>query len=528
MGARTNAVPAALPTAIAPILDVLQGKRIGRFVGGALCIAAAALFELPESRAFCEWANMDGPEGGVVWLLRVPALGFVLAGAWLVALGVRKRPGDEPILRLLLDDPGSIVWVHTNLVVEQRAYGATVGRSRFLFLMTTRGSGLSLEMPDARVAKVLDGLESYLPHATFGWTEERLKRYREGPESLRITSGETPYRGKPAGDTTKLRPPAGAPFGVGALLVGALLLVRFLLLTPDFTCGGAKPTAAVPVAPAAVALPPTSSAAVATPARVSIPGDVAVDDKFVYYTVDDELRVEDKVATYDQRIIARSASLGPIATSRNVLYYLADGALWKVPAHYELPVRVADGPRGASSLVIAGRHAYALAYRTIRRIDLSGDASEPDEVADADGARIATDGSRVLFARVTLRTLDDRTGKVTDLLPGPVWIGGIAACGSAVYYVQSGQGSSLFSTADMAHALAPFVDGRAVACGRDAVYWVDDVANGESVIRRRSTGGKTTTLAASVPFNAQLAVDGKQVWFTVLGGVSRCDTSAAP
>ncbi len=526
-------MPAApVPPLIEPVHALLRAQRVGRIVGAVACVLVAVLFELPEVQAFDEWMNMVGPEGGIVWILRIPSLGFVIAGVWLLVSALRNRPEDAPIFRLLVDEPASIVWVHTNLVVEQRAYGATVARTRYLFLMRTIGSGLSIEVPEQRLGAVLNGLESYLPQATFGFTEERKKRYRESPELLRVGAAQTAYRGAGPADTARLRPSPGAPVGAGAVLVLALLLLRMALLGGSCSPGGHGPRGPVQVsrAPAAEA-PQAMVAPPATAATVEPSGAVVVDDAFTYYTVPaaGDLLAQSKIGFDVHPIVRGRASLSGIAVSRGVLYFVADGALWKVPKPYEPPEQIAGGLLDPSDVVIAGKRAYVLVAEGIARVDLA--SGEVKQVAATRRKVLATDGARVFFADETLESLDDRTGRTTKLLPEPFWVGAVVACGPAVYFTRSGPpGDALFALDAPKNPIAEVASGCAIACDPGAVYWVDFTEEGptrgatplqQGVVKRRSRAGKLDVVAEGVPLDSRIAVDKEQLHFSVPEGVPR-------
>jgi len=511
-----------VPRSLERIAAIVRQQRFGRFVGAVSFVAFAVLFELPESRDFDQWMNMVGPDGAAVWILRVPALGFLLAGTWLLVTALRSRPEDAPILRLLLDAPDSIVWVHANFAIERHAYGATIARSRIVFLMTTSGAGLSIEVPAREMDGVLDGLESYLPHATFGFTAERKKRYAENPELLRIRAEGSAYRGKSPADTARLRPPAAGPIGAGAIVVLAALLLRVALLGQGCSSGGSgRSLGPTRLTPPAVALPAGTAPAIER-ASVALPGDLAITDTRAYYSVplENDLFGFSKEGHDTASVVRHDASLGAITASGSALYYVLGQTLWTLPKPFDERFKVGEGLVDAYRVVIAGKHAYALDTGGIDQMDLH--TGEVRRVVSTRYKVLASDGARALFYDETLKALDDQTGRITSLLSQPRWINAIAACGTSVYFTTSSDGT-LYSLAAPSTALAHVDNGRAIACDGSAVYWVD-----ANVIKRRTRAGAGVieVVTGGVPENAQIAVDETSVWFTVAGSIRQVDKSA--
>jgi hypothetical protein len=98
-----------------------------------------------------------------------------------------------------------------------------------------------MDVNERRIEVVLDELEAYVPHATFGFTRARLARWREDPASLRVTpAGAAPYR-TPGGeqDRARIRPKVG-PAPMGALILLVLFGLR-LVLSANFGCAPEAP-----------------------------------------------------------------------------------------------------------------------------------------------------------------------------------------------------------------------------------------------------------------------------------------------
>jgi len=220
----------------------IEFQRTVGFVTAAFLFVTALAFDAPELAWFRAWVNMQSPPAGIEWVLRVMALLTAIGGVFIFRSAWKVRdPEDHPLLGLLLRRPESVVWVAALGGVEHRVNGVAVSRSRHLIVYTDARTTESMDVPDGRIDAILDELEAYLPHATFGFSPDRLAHWREDPASLRVApAGGAPYR-TPGGeqDRERTRPKVG-PAPMGALLLLVLLGLR-LALSADFHCAPASP-----------------------------------------------------------------------------------------------------------------------------------------------------------------------------------------------------------------------------------------------------------------------------------------------
>ena len=77
----------------------------------------------------------------------------------------------------LREHPERIVWVYS-MVTERMPFGLNLMRSATLYLVDDRGEAHDFSLPPDRLLLVTKTLNRLLPHAEFGYTEEREQRHR--------------------------------------------------------------------------------------------------------------------------------------------------------------------------------------------------------------------------------------------------------------------------------------------------------------------------------------------------------------
>ena len=128
-------------------------------VGLVLVGLTAALFTLPYSAVF-PFLGALAATLGVYWLVRL--LGEQPAAAW------REE---------LRETPERIVWVY-GMVTERMPFGLNLMRSGTLYLVDDRGEAHDFSLRADQLLLVTKTLNRLLPHAEFGYTEEREQRHR--------------------------------------------------------------------------------------------------------------------------------------------------------------------------------------------------------------------------------------------------------------------------------------------------------------------------------------------------------------
>ncbi|MCP9236744.1 hypothetical protein [Lewinella sp. JB7] len=145
-----------------PLWDSLEREhRLQQLtaLGLVVCGLAVSLFTLSGS-AVLPFLGMLVATLGVFWLVRL--LGKRPAASW------RER---------LREEPERIVWVFS-LVTERMPFGLNLMRSGMLYLVDADGEMHDFSLKADHLLLVTKTLNRLLPHAEFGYTEERELKYR--------------------------------------------------------------------------------------------------------------------------------------------------------------------------------------------------------------------------------------------------------------------------------------------------------------------------------------------------------------
>lgn len=117
-------------------------------------------------------------------LLSVLGLIAVFVGARLTHLFFHQLNVEEnKLMHLLHEQPEKIVWVYS-VVTERTPFGFQLFKHGLLYFMLLDGDNISVSLPSAQLKIVSEGLNGMLPHATFGYTEEREVHYQKSPKML--------------------------------------------------------------------------------------------------------------------------------------------------------------------------------------------------------------------------------------------------------------------------------------------------------------------------------------------------------
>jgi hypothetical protein len=117
-------------------------------------------------------------------ILSVFGLGALVGGLYFSYQVLKiRRVEDTPFWRLLHNNPKMIVWVYS-VVTQRMPFGLQFFQNGILYLKLRNGDEVSLSLPAHTLKDVSSFLNEQLPHATFGYTEDRAQWFRAAPELL--------------------------------------------------------------------------------------------------------------------------------------------------------------------------------------------------------------------------------------------------------------------------------------------------------------------------------------------------------
>lgn len=90
---------------------------------------------------------------------------------------------DERLWYLLTDNPKQIVWVYS-VKTRTMPFGFHLWDAGTMYFMLLDGSEISLNLPVKKMKMVSKFLNRLLPHATFGFSEERQNMFEKDPKNL--------------------------------------------------------------------------------------------------------------------------------------------------------------------------------------------------------------------------------------------------------------------------------------------------------------------------------------------------------
>lgn len=117
-------------------------------------------------------------------LLAVLGVGMALPGAWFLREYLRRpKVEDDPLWQVLHRAPKQVVWVY---IQEERLmpFGMLLTERGTLFVMLLDGSELTLAMPIKQLKLASHYLHRLLPHAAFGFSQERKQQFEQDPSLL--------------------------------------------------------------------------------------------------------------------------------------------------------------------------------------------------------------------------------------------------------------------------------------------------------------------------------------------------------
>jgi hypothetical protein len=130
---------------------------------------------------FGVWLLYYNWQANKAWFLGIAALTALVTGfrLWINVLQYWKV-NQMPLLFLLNNQPIKIVWVYSVLTVFL-PFGVQWARRGTMYFKLENGDELTIRLLEADIPKVAKYLNTKLPHATFGYTQEREQWYMASP-----------------------------------------------------------------------------------------------------------------------------------------------------------------------------------------------------------------------------------------------------------------------------------------------------------------------------------------------------------
>ncbi len=99
--------------------------------------------------------------------------------------GILKKPRteDERLWNLLNDDPRQIVWVYS-ISTQTMPFGFHLWDAGTMYFKLVDGDEISVNLPVRKLKMVAKFLNRLLPHASFGYSDERQAMFDNDPKSL--------------------------------------------------------------------------------------------------------------------------------------------------------------------------------------------------------------------------------------------------------------------------------------------------------------------------------------------------------
>lgn len=117
-------------------------------------------------------------------LVAVLGLGMALPGAWFLREYVRRpKVEDDPLWQVLHRRPRQVVWVYTQ-EEQLMPFGMLLAERGTLYVMLLDGAELTLALPARKLKLASKYLQRLLPHAAFGFSQERRQQFERDPAML--------------------------------------------------------------------------------------------------------------------------------------------------------------------------------------------------------------------------------------------------------------------------------------------------------------------------------------------------------
>lgn len=121
--------------------------------------------------------------GALISVYVLSGILFLLACVFLMEAYKKRVPEKQIVLRYLEFDPKQIVWVYS-YVIETMPFGIRFMRMSTIYFYFKNGKYTTIRVKDAACDRLMKELEDKLPHASFGFTNEKEQLYKANPEML--------------------------------------------------------------------------------------------------------------------------------------------------------------------------------------------------------------------------------------------------------------------------------------------------------------------------------------------------------
>ena len=88
-----------------------------------------------------------------------------------------------PLFVLLKRKPQDIVWVYS-VVTERMPFGFKINHNALMYFKLLDRDSICIAVPSDRAEVISSGLNHIVPHATFGYSEDKEQLYMAAPEML--------------------------------------------------------------------------------------------------------------------------------------------------------------------------------------------------------------------------------------------------------------------------------------------------------------------------------------------------------
>ena len=123
---------------------------------------------------------------------------IVFVGFVLTILGIKftrdailgRNVEESPLMLLLEKEPKKIVWVYS-IVTQRMPFGLEFSKDATLYFKLVDGDEITLSMSENNANNVLKMLSLKLPHATFGYSQDKEQWFMANPELLYKEDGKS-------------------------------------------------------------------------------------------------------------------------------------------------------------------------------------------------------------------------------------------------------------------------------------------------------------------------------------------------
>ena len=115
------------------------------------------------------------------WFLAIVALTSIVTSIRLfVNVFKHWKVNQAPLMFLLNNQPTSIVWVYS-IVTVRLPFGVQYARKGTMYFKLEDGDDITIRLLEKDIPNIAKYLNKRLPHATFGYTDEREQWYMANP-----------------------------------------------------------------------------------------------------------------------------------------------------------------------------------------------------------------------------------------------------------------------------------------------------------------------------------------------------------